>query len=64
VAYFVPSPWQNAFGFVPHYWAMRVYWLFDAGATQAAFAHATIGLVWQVALLVLLARRFAHVVRR
>jgi fluoroquinolone transport system permease protein len=64
VAYFVPTPWQNAFGLVPHYWAMRVYWLFDAGATQAAFVHASIGLAWQASLLVLLARRFAHVVRR
>jgi fluoroquinolone transport system permease protein len=63
-AYFVPVPWQNAFGIVPHYWAMRVFWLFDAGAVPAAFVHALIGLAWEVALLMMLARRFAHVVRR
>ncbi|HVS03534.1 MAG TPA: hypothetical protein VMT16_12245, partial [Thermoanaerobaculia bacterium] len=63
-AYFVTGPWQTLFGVVPHYWPLKVYWLFDAGAVGPALAHALLGLAWQAALLALLARRFAHVVRR
>lgn len=63
-AYFLTGPWQNAFGFVPHYWSMKVFWLFDAGAVAAALVHAVIGLAWQAVLLVLLARRFSRIIRR
>jgi len=64
LAYFVIGPWQNAFGVVPHYWPMKVFWLFDAGATGAALAHAAAGLAWQGVLLVVLMRRFSRIVRR
>jgi fluoroquinolone transport system permease protein len=64
VAYFVTGPWQNAFGLVPHYWPLKVFWLFDAGAPGQALIHALVGVAWQAALLVLLARRFSRVVRR
>ena len=64
VSYFVTGPWQNAFGLVPHYWPLKVFWLFDAGATRAALAHALIGLAWQSVLLMVLVRRFSQVVRR
>lgn len=64
VSYFVAGPWQNAFGLVPHYWPLKVFWLFDEGVPGQALAHAVIGLAWQAALLVLLVRRFSHVVRR
>jgi fluoroquinolone transport system permease protein len=63
-SYFVTGPWQSAFGLVPHYWALKVFWLFEAGAPGPALAHALIGVAWQAALLVLLVRRFSHVVRR
>jgi fluoroquinolone transport system permease protein len=63
-AYFVTGPWQTAFGVVPHYWSMKVFWLFDAGAPEAALAHAVVGLGWQGLVLVLLARRFSRIVRR
>lgn len=63
-AYFVIGPWQNAFGLVPHYWSMKVFWLFDAGAVAAAPVFAVIGLAWQAVLLVLLARRFSRIIRR
>lgn len=63
-AYFVTGPWQIAFGVLPHYWPLKVFWLFDAGATGPALAHAAVGLAWQAVLLVWLARRFARVVRR
>lgn len=64
VSYFVTGLWQNVFGVVPHYWALKVFWLFDDGATAAALVHALIGLVWQAVLLIVLVRHFSHVVRR
>lgn len=64
VAYFVTGPWQTAFGVVPHYWSMKVFWLFDAGAPAAALVHAVVGLGWQGGVLVLLARRFSRIVRQ
>jgi fluoroquinolone transport system permease protein len=63
-SYFVTGPWQSAFGVVPHYWALKVFWLFDEGATAWALAHAIIGLVWQAVLLMLLVQHFSRVVRR
>jgi fluoroquinolone transport system permease protein len=64
VSYFATGPWQAAFGLVPHYWPLKVFWLFDAGAVEAALGHALIGLTWQGAVLVLLTQRFAHIIRR
>jgi fluoroquinolone transport system permease protein len=64
VSYFVTGPWQSAFGVVPHYWALKVFWLFDGGATVSALVHAIIGLVWQAVLLMWLVQHFSRVVRR
>jgi fluoroquinolone transport system permease protein len=64
MSYFVTGPWQNAFGLLPHYWPLKVFWLFDDGATGAALVHALIGLAWQSVLLMMLVRRFSHVARR
>jgi fluoroquinolone transport system permease protein len=64
ISYFVRGPWQSAFGVVPHYWALKVFWLFDEGATAVALVHALIGLVWQAVLLIVLVRHFSHVARR
>jgi fluoroquinolone transport system permease protein len=64
VSYFVTGPWQSAFGLVPHYWPLKVFWLFDEGAPGLALVHALIGVAWQGALLMLLVRRFSRVVRR
>ena len=64
VSYFVRGPWQSAFGILPHYWPLKVFWLFHDGATAAALAHALIGIAWQSVLLMVLVRRFSHVARR
>jgi len=64
VSYFVTGPWQSAFGLVPHYWALKVFWLFEEGAMGPGLAHALIGVAWQAAVLMMLVRRFSHVVRR
>jgi fluoroquinolone transport system permease protein len=63
-AYFVAGPWQYAFGLVPQFWPLKVFWLFDAGAGGSALAHAALGLGWQAVVLAWLARRFARVIRR
>jgi fluoroquinolone transport system permease protein len=64
VAYFVTSPWQTVFGIVPHYWPLKVFWLFDEAAVGSALVYAVMGLAWQGTLMALLLRRFAQVVRR
>lgn len=64
LSYFVTGPWQSAFGLLPHYWPLKVFWLFDEGATAAALVHALIGLAWQSVLLMVLVRRFSQVVKR
>jgi fluoroquinolone transport system permease protein len=63
-AYFVAGPWQSAFGLLPHYWPLKVFWLFDEGATAAAMGHALLGLVWQGMVLAMLVRRFSRVLKR
>jgi fluoroquinolone transport system permease protein len=64
LAYFLAGPWQSAFGVLPHYWPLKVFWLFDVGRVSSALWHAAIGLAWQGALLVGLATRFTTVVRQ
>ncbi|HEU4767488.1 MAG TPA: hypothetical protein VFS77_08930 [Pyrinomonadaceae bacterium] len=64
VSYFVTGPWQTAFGLLPHYWPLKVFWLFNEGTIGPALLHALIGLAWQSVLLMVLVRRFSHVARR
>jgi fluoroquinolone transport system permease protein len=63
-AYFVTGPWQSAFGLLPHYWPLKVFWLFDEEATAAAMGHALLGLGWQGTVLAMLVRRFSRVLKR
>lgn len=63
-AYFVAGPWQSAFGLLPHYWPLKVFWLFDERATAAAMGHALLGLMWQGMVVAMLLRRFSHVLKR
>jgi fluoroquinolone transport system permease protein len=62
-AYFVPMPWQVALGVVPHYWPLKVFWLFDEGAIATAWGFAAAGLAYQAALVAVLARLYARAVR-
>ncbi len=64
LAYFVGPLWQIPCALAPHYWTLKVFWLFDDGATAQGWVFALIGLAYQGLLLWLLARRFARVVRR
>jgi fluoroquinolone transport system permease protein len=63
-AYFVVPSWQLAFGVLPQYWPLAVFWLFDRGAVGQALAHAAAGLGWQAVVLALLARRLERVLRQ
>jgi fluoroquinolone transport system permease protein len=63
IAYFVPMNWQLAFGLIPTYWPAKAFWALLAGETNY-WLYLLIGLVYQVALLVLLLRHFNNVMRR
>ncbi len=63
MAYFVPPPWQYAFGLDPVYWPAKLFWMLQAGETgypAVLFA----GLAWQGILLVVLLRVFNRVMSR
>ena len=63
IAYFVASDWQLAFRVVPTYWPAKAYWQWEAGAADF-WGFLLAGVIFQVAVLVLLARRFNRVMRR
>lgn len=57
LAWFVPLPWQLAFGLVPLYWPVKLYWLLQAGQPYA-WLYGLGGWLYQFGLLALLLRRF------
>lgn len=63
VGYFVRPPWHWAFGLLPSFWPMRVYWGMAAGE-RPVWLYALIGLVYQALLLAVLLRRFNQVIHR
>lgn len=63
IAYFVRGPWSYTFAVLPHYWSLKVFWLFDEGREGVAVLTALGGIAWQALLLFALVRRFSHVVR-
>jgi fluoroquinolone transport system permease protein len=48
LAYFVRDPWSYAFAVLPHYWSLKVFWLFDEGRVGVAVWTAVAGIAWQV----------------
>ncbi|MFP3854078.1 MAG: hypothetical protein ACLFWD_07270 [Anaerolineales bacterium] len=63
VAYFLPGNWELLFGVMPTYWAIKVFWLLDAGRT-GVWIFALTGLIYQAVLVSLLRRRFQKVLHR
>jgi fluoroquinolone transport system permease protein len=63
VAYFLRGPWSYAFAILPHYWSLKVFWLFDEGQAEVAVWTAVAGIAWQALLLLALVRRFSRLVR-
>lgn len=62
-AWFVAEPWQFLFGIVPTYWPVKTFWQLHAGASDWG-VYLAVGLVFQLAIMWLLVRRFERVLRR
>ena len=62
-AYFAPAEWQWAFGLVPTYWPVKIFWMVDAG-DAGVWLVAVIGIAYQALVLALLLRRFNRGVTR
>ncbi|MCK6538739.1 MAG: hypothetical protein L6Q26_01670 [Anaerolineales bacterium] len=63
VAYFAPAGWELAFGIVPTYWPMKVYWLLYEGAANV-WLYVVIAFVYQLLVTVYFARRFYKVLHQ
>jgi fluoroquinolone transport system permease protein len=57
LAYFFQGPWQIAFGLVPVYWPIKLFWVLEAGQPHA-WLYFSIALVYQAGIIWLLLRRF------
>lgn len=64
IAWFVPWPWHELAGIVPHYWPLKVFWEFDAGRPLSGWAHAALGIAYQSVWVAFFARRLARVTHR
>ncbi|MBN1260561.1 MAG: hypothetical protein JXB35_07760 [Anaerolineae bacterium] len=62
-SYFVRSGWQWAFGIIPTFWPMKVYWALGESDPHV-WRYVVIGLAYQFVLLALLLRRFNKVIHR
>ena len=63
IAYFITAPWQILLGIFPTYWPAMSLWSAQAGDPSFWF-YWIVGLVYEIVLLFLLARRFNHIMRR
>ena len=62
-AWFATSPWQVAFGIVPLYWPLKLFWMLAAGEPGVGL-YFLAGMAYQGLLIALLARRFRTVIAR
>lgn len=62
-AYFVTSNWELAFGLLPTYWPLKVYWMLSAGETNV-WLYVAIAVVYQLLVTVFFARRFYKVLHQ
>lgn len=58
IAYFIPSNWQYAFGFMPTYWPAKLYWTLQSGQTANIVPILLAGFLVHALYLWLMARRF------
>jgi fluoroquinolone transport system permease protein len=63
LAYFVTSGWRWAFGVLPTFWPLKIYWLYEAGE-PVVWPYILVAVVFQLVLLALLLRRFLQVIYR
>jgi fluoroquinolone transport system permease protein len=57
LAYFVVEPWQLAFGLIPVYWPVKLFWVLEAGQPFAWF-YLLVSIMYQGGLIWLLLKRF------
>ena len=62
-AFFIQSPWELAFGILPTYWPLKVYWLLEAGNTNI-WGYALVGIVYTSLLVWFFARRFNRIMHQ
>jgi fluoroquinolone transport system permease protein len=63
IAYFITSGWRWAFGVLPTFWPLKIYWLYATGE-PVVWPYIIVAVVFQLALLALLLRRFLQVIYR
>ncbi len=63
IAFFVQSPWKPAFGIIPTYWMVNVYWMLEAGQS-GVWIDALIALIYQLIGIGVLVRRFDAAMHR
>jgi fluoroquinolone transport system permease protein len=63
LAYFTTSGWELAFGIVPTYWPMKVYWLLYEGATNV-WLYVVVAVVYQSLVAAFFARKFYKVLHQ
>jgi len=62
-AFFIQSPWELAFGLLPTYWLMKVYWLLESGQSDV-WMYVLVASIYQSVGIGALVRRFDAVMHR
>jgi fluoroquinolone transport system permease protein len=63
IAYFIPSNWQFAFGFMPTFWPAKLYWALQAGES-GIWLYLVAGFLVHTFFLWLMARRFNKIMHQ
>lgn len=63
LAYFIDSGWEFAFGIIPTYWPLKVYWTFAAGE-PGAWLYVLVAVLYQSFVTWLFIRRFNKTMHR
>lgn len=62
-AFFIKSSWELAFGLIPTYWPMKVYWMLTAGET-GVWPYVLVSIVYQSIVAWIFIKRFNKVMHQ
>ncbi|MBI9047065.1 MAG: hypothetical protein JEZ06_21445 [Anaerolineaceae bacterium] len=62
-AYFIHSDWELAFGLIPTYWPMKVYWMLEAGQS-GVWPFVAVSIIYQSFVTWLFIRRFNKIMHQ
>lgn len=62
-AFFIQSGWELAFGLIPTYWPMKVYWMLTAGET-GVWLYVLVSIVYQLLVTWIFVQRFNKVMHQ